>query len=610
MTELYIDGVSVPLPAEFEISVKHENPFFTKNGEYTYDIELSLNIPVVAQLYGFLNRLNKSDNVKTDRKAVLIADNRVYIDGTEIITGWSDTAVQIQLVSGNSQLNYFVGGDLLISFLDKMPETEPGHIMYEGGRWSPYVDNRVKKYPDIKYCTTPVWDSTNNEFINPWSLSMREYSPGRPGFTVNAIQNDPSYWTPQPYICPFIEEVLKALGYNLVYNALEDTDWKMLCLIHVQRTHKWCEILPGWTVKEFLEAVELFFNARFVIDKRSRDVRLVFNAQYYMNAPVSYVNLVVDEYNVEREEEDAETYDSATLCYPESSTTYGKLRCLPDSVIGRAKKLSLINMTPEMYFMNEANRKTDTIFTFAPMGREVIYKSMAGDRPVYEAVNQFAPLKKDSSETFEMPMRPVELSHEENYDSGRGDTLKLFFPAIGGDTKKETPSDATIIDMVESATPSTPGKPNLYIGYFYGSNPVALDIMPAKTYPVVMTDRYIHTEFGETLFSDIKDILFLRYMNEKLYNNTYEIDYHNPVEFTSYDQNVFDVSSVFVINNKRYVCENIEYKIDERGRAGAWTGKFYPIKISDTETYQRWILSDGKWRNGGVWLNNGRWLGN
>ena len=42
MTELFIDGVSVVLPAAVEIQVKRENPFFTKNGEYTYDIELAL----------------------------------------------------------------------------------------------------------------------------------------------------------------------------------------------------------------------------------------------------------------------------------------------------------------------------------------------------------------------------------------------------------------------------------------------------------------------------------------------------------------------------------------------------------------------------------------
>ena len=42
MTELYIDGTSVVLPADLSTSVKRENPFFTKNGEYTYDITLQL----------------------------------------------------------------------------------------------------------------------------------------------------------------------------------------------------------------------------------------------------------------------------------------------------------------------------------------------------------------------------------------------------------------------------------------------------------------------------------------------------------------------------------------------------------------------------------------
>lgn len=53
-----------------------------------------------------------------------MADNRVYLNGTEIITGWTDTKVSIQLVSGNSELNYFVGSDELISTL-AMKETNP-----------------------------------------------------------------------------------------------------------------------------------------------------------------------------------------------------------------------------------------------------------------------------------------------------------------------------------------------------------------------------------------------------------------------------------------------------------------------------------------------------
>ena len=90
MTNLYIDGIAVVLPSEFSITVKQENAFFTKNGEYTYDIELSLLVPENAKLYGFLNRLNITDRPAHKRKAVLVADNRVYLNGTEIITGWTD----------------------------------------------------------------------------------------------------------------------------------------------------------------------------------------------------------------------------------------------------------------------------------------------------------------------------------------------------------------------------------------------------------------------------------------------------------------------------------------------------------------------------------------
>jgi hypothetical protein len=42
MTELYIDGQPVVLPDSFIIKIVHENPFLEKNGEYTYDVTLSL----------------------------------------------------------------------------------------------------------------------------------------------------------------------------------------------------------------------------------------------------------------------------------------------------------------------------------------------------------------------------------------------------------------------------------------------------------------------------------------------------------------------------------------------------------------------------------------
>ena len=103
MTNLYINGVAVVLPSGFSISVKQENAFFTKNGEYTYDIELSLQDPVNARLYGFLNRLNTTERPETKRKAVLVADNRVYLNGTEIITGWTKRRLSFSKNTANQR---------------------------------------------------------------------------------------------------------------------------------------------------------------------------------------------------------------------------------------------------------------------------------------------------------------------------------------------------------------------------------------------------------------------------------------------------------------------------------------------------------------------------
>ena len=69
MTELIIDGVSAVLSKDFSIQVKRENPLFTKNGEYTYDITLPLDNPTNAELYKHLNRLNSTQPVSTDRRA-------------------------------------------------------------------------------------------------------------------------------------------------------------------------------------------------------------------------------------------------------------------------------------------------------------------------------------------------------------------------------------------------------------------------------------------------------------------------------------------------------------------------------------------------------------
>ena len=160
MTELLIDGVQAVLPKDFSIQVKRENPLITKNGEYTYEITLQLTNSTNAALYAHLNRLNSLQELKTKRSAILVADNRVYCNGTEIITGWTDDTVSLQIASGNSELNYFIGSDLLIGTL-QMKRTSVVTV----ADMFPYIE---KTYPEVEYCLAPVLDQGTGKIYNQW----------------------------------------------------------------------------------------------------------------------------------------------------------------------------------------------------------------------------------------------------------------------------------------------------------------------------------------------------------------------------------------------------------------------------------------------------------
>ena len=100
MTELYIDGQKVLLNDDFMIDFYRYNPFFSKKGDYTYDIDINLNVPENARIYKHIQRPNRMDH-PVDRAAVLIFD-QMAIKGTEVILSVENNIVKIQIVAGNS----------------------------------------------------------------------------------------------------------------------------------------------------------------------------------------------------------------------------------------------------------------------------------------------------------------------------------------------------------------------------------------------------------------------------------------------------------------------------------------------------------------------------
>lgn len=608
MTNLYIDGIAVVLPSEFSITVKQENAFFTKNGEYTYDIELSLLVPENAKLYGFLNRLNITERPATKRKAVLVADNRVYLNGTEIITGWTDTKVSIQLVSGNSELNYFIGSDELISTL-AMKETNP---VVNGSVSTDYVK---KTYPEVDYNLMMTYDSLHQVDKNIWLYRLYNNDVSNPyaGYIVQKEDIQPYDYIPQPYLCAYMRELLKALGYTLEYNAIEDTPYKSVYIVHVCETYKWNEMLPGWTAKDFLQNIETMFNGSFLIDHRTRTASFLLNISYLSKVRNVHLQNVIDEYTVESEEEEEADAINSTIKYKLPSTEYYKLRCLPD-VVKEAARQKSIDGDLFTFFAKPENQVTDTIFDYKSVNRKIIYLEGSGIMSNLEMVDELASLVRENAESeLELEFVPAELTERAFYMEGIDpDDFYLgqyYIPSVSvsDDEPDETTYDS-IHNMVNNLSEKTESKSNIFLAFFRGLNPVQIGVMPANSYPLAFIDRFFPTtSWPATLPSDYPTFNLVE-METYFYSNAYKIDRKNPVKITCYDSNLYPASSVFEIFNRRYLAKEIEYTIGPNGRTQAWTGTFYPASISDTEVEQRWILADGKWRDGGVWLDNGRWL--
>lgn len=615
MTELFIDGVSVVLPKDFSAQVKRENSFVTKNGEYTYDITLPLTNTINAELYKNINRLNNLQKIETKRSAVLIADNRMYCNGTEVITGWTESTVSIQIASGNSELNYFIGSDLLISFLD-MKTTIPkrGDMNYV-----------TKTYPEVDYCLAPVVNRTAGYCINRWAY-------GKPTLAdTYTLQADDNYWYPQPYLCAFIKEVMRAIGYDLQINQIENTVFKNLFICHVEETYKWNELLPGWTVKDFFEEIEKMFNAVFVVDNRNRTARLMIKPSYYAGSKSVHVIQVEDIYEAEIEdnEENVNEMSSVSVRYKMPDTTYYRLRCLPDDFSKKVKR----DIIPESFEPNETDlmariqkwfndsdhRRNDIIYTDIANDKEFVFRSRTVNEgwSDFDPINEFKPLERENPDSeVELGMVPVELAFYDLYSyvgNDKNRPIKVMIPVIdssGTEVDENGESITNVLEQIENWTSvEDESQGNLYLAFYTGL--VQYEPLTSGRYdfPLAFTDTYTWTQsYKYWPTNTIGATLALKTLDKLFYEGSYNIDFEKAIKIQTYDPNVYDTRLVFEIRNKRYICRDMEFTLDISGRKGAWTGTFYPISISDTEADARWILSDGKWRDGGVWLDNGRWL--
>ena len=599
MTQLLIAGVEVTLPQNFSVTVKRENSFFTKNGEYTYDCTLRLDNPTNRTLYGFLQRLNKTDQLDTKRTAVLITDGHVYARGTEIITRWTQESVTIQIVSGESELNYFIGQD------QKIEELDLGEI-----ETTVTSINPTDSFPDVEFCLPTIRSQSGyvyNRYVRGHIMAGR-----RTGNTIIPGSD----LRPQPYLCALLRRLMEALGYTVTENHLENTQFKNLFLVNTIFTTEYAKMLPGWTVKDFLTEVERLTGVVFITDNLNKTCAILLKTQFYANARQFTVRNVVDAYEAESQDDDSREAEFTTsdVSYDMPDGYWSKIVQLPEGYLEAAdiEEFDFVNIDTAISDFKKVykDRVTGRYYIKVSREYEVQQQNTTATDTFRIELNQYGNLdREDTDSTLELKIVPAPMAWLgmvgcEVVDIGTSDGYKSYGEE-SAQTEESTESEGAEGD-IRSFEKKEAAAIDLYCAFHNGS------VLGNNT-PVAYTDAY-HALIQALLYPMIVDAILgpegslrLKDLNDSYYQGGYEIDTRHAITFETYDPNVIDPRQVYVIRNRRYVVRDIEETITTEGRQKKWKLTCYPITITDTAIENRWVLTDGVWDDGGAWLDDGRW---
>ncbi len=621
MTQLIIDGTEAILPQNFSVTVKRENSFFTKSGEYTYDCTLRLGNIVNQHLYGFIGRINKADQIETKRTAVLIADGHVYCRGTEIITRWTDDTVTIQIVSGESEMNYFMGQN------KKLEDLNLGAVTTDN--WDTILrkhnEHRTDRDNGELYCTPPMRTGSSG-YNSDWKNQQ--------GFSESVLEQ----LLPQPYMVPLAERLFHALGYQTVdLSDLMNTGFDYLFLVNNLHTVMYNEMFAGWKVLDMITAIEQLTGHIFVVNKTENSVTAIKKRDYFDRAAHISLRNIVDQYEAEEMDSDSQDdadWASSNVRYDLPDSNASKLMELSEeiksiSTIVECESLSAIRSA--MTTASESDKKIykDLSTNRYYITRKVYYSSIKvvkvteswkyvrSFRYTFEStsvhhnlvpweVDMFAELhRSDAAATVEIDITPAPFT----FGSTWGCEVMDLSGELGDGTEQEEAEPESFFELIETYSKKEASARHIYAAFFSGMYDYVAIAYTDKNHAARQKEIYGYTVTDSPTDPNEYEFygsLRLKDIDREMYTSKYGIDTAHPITFETYDPNVIDPRQVYIIRNRAYVVRDIEETITAEGRQKKWKLTCYPMAV-DEETLTGWILETGNWNDAAGWLDDGRW---
>lgn len=571
MTRLFIDGQEVVLSENFELELITENPYFTRNGEYTYDIDIDLRDTHNRSIYQNINRSDVTKGIK-NRKATLMSGALEIISGMEVVLSIENYTAKIQIVAGNSQLNY-EGGD-----------TNIRSMLLDGISMSSQeaVNTLFGNFPEYKVVYPPIVNYTESN----GDMSILNNVQVGEDISFTDVENI----SPQYYLLYVIENLITKLGFTKGVNELEDDPvWSRLFIVNPYKDSILQELLPDWTINEFIEQIELFLDCIISIDKVNGRFNIISLNKYFENQDIVYLDNVIDD-SVEKTFDVDTNYAFAYkyVSYDLPSDKYYNYLKLKDGV---RENCSIVS-SPEWddfqtqyeqyysgpYILHSDDYGLDYVVTDYSVSGETKKGLIIVDR--FKDAGDL-----DSRDKSSFQIVPAEIEKISIYSVTGG--RYLIGPAVK--KLKTDPGSNAINDLINSSEVKSDIPDKLYVGIYYGIQK-ALNRGPNEfpgeywdKMPMGSNDRYFIQE--PTTLGGNQAILTLpdytitldgdNGLFNRIYKNKREIDTSVEYTFQFLTNTVYKLDRIFVIRNKRYYCKEIRYKITPKGMDKIAEGVFY-----------------------------------
>ena len=353
MIALYINDKPAIIKSGTSIKLTRENPFFTSAGDYTLDVVLPLSGCMEnLQIFGALQYRSVSLKFLAGKKFPFrLVTELLTLEGTAIVTNVTQDEVKVQLLAGNSALNFDTLGEDGEKYID---DFDLGRAY--GNLWDKYHPNEEQtdvgtmrmlmsapftieqtdrllhgSVAETDCVCFPIWSDTDAAWANQhqyafwgdyssgdriWRDDARtyrfilkgnesdfypdllEYPPNSMPYDADPPRlhlRDNLVLAPQPYLCIIVERVLGALGYSLAPadNALHQGWMGQVFVANARGTLHFAGCVPHWTVKEFFTELRNLFGVIVLVE--GKRARVVSRNTLYTNDSAVEIRMATDE---------------------------------------------------------------------------------------------------------------------------------------------------------------------------------------------------------------------------------------------------------------------------------------------------------------------------